>query len=357
MSDKNGKSIRRMHSAVPVMASVMVSAAYVIGAIFLVLEDEKSAEAQILAVNEVIEIPQIDEHEPQRRSLGYSQPETSLPDVIPSVPDFSADTLAELPEPDIVDAPEVVQPVFVQNTSGYETSSGPRIAIIIDDMGLNYQANLRILALEAEMTIAVLPYAPNATLTAEIAQAGGLDVLVHMPMEPIGLADPGPNALLLQLDDNDLEARARWAMARVPGAIGLNNHMGSRFTQDPHAMRVVLSSLADQQPLFLDSLTSASSRGGAVSRGLGLTTLERDIFLDHEIDPVSIRARLAEAEALAHRRGWAIVIGHPHDETLTALEQWIEEAQARDIDFVTLSRLSAQLEARGIDQIEASLQN
>ena len=339
------------------MASVVAASAYVFGAIFLVLEDERNAEAQTLAAVEIVEIPQIIEQEPQRRSLGYSQPETSLPEIIPSVPDFSAEAFVERPEPESVEIDESVQPVFVQTTSGYDANPGPRIAIIIDDMGLNYEANLRILALEAEMTIAVLPYAANATLTAEMAQAGGLDVLVHMPMEPIGMADPGPNALLLQLDDNDLEARARWAMARVPGAIGLNNHMGSRFTQDPRAMRVVLSSLADQNPLFLDSLTSADSRGGAVSRGLGLTTLERDIFLDHEINPVSIRARLAEAEALARRRGWAIVIGHPHDETLTELERWIEEAQAREIEFVTLSSLSRQLETRQPDQIEAALQN
>ena len=173
-------------------------------------------------------------------------------------------------------------------------------------------------------------------------------------MEPVGLADPGPNALRVGLSDADLQARVRWAMARVPEAVGLNNHMGSRFTADPRAMRVALGALAGHDPLFLDSLTTGESRGRAVADGLGLRTLQRDIFLDHVLAPADIAARLEETEALARSRGWAVAIGHPHPETLDALEAWIEGARARGIEFVTVTALSDQIARTATPTADAS---
>lgn len=234
---------------------------------------------------------------------------------------------------DVASAPVIGDPV-------------PRIAIVIDDVGLDVAAARRALSLDVPMSLAVLPYAEAAPdLSAEIA-ASGRDVLLHMPMEPVGLADPGPHALRLGLSDPDLAARMRWAWARVPDAVGLNNHMGSRFTADPRSMRVALSAIAERNPLFLDSLTTGESRGRAVADGLGLRALQRDIFLDHVIEPGAIEARLAEAEDLARERGWAVVIGHPHDETLDVLEAWLGEAQDRGVSFVTLTTLSDLLQVR-----------
>ena len=228
------------------------------------------------------------------------------------------------------------------------------IAIVIDDVGLDVAAAQRAVALDAGITLAILPYADAARRIAGDARAAGHDVLLHMPMEPVGLADPGPNALRVGLSDADIAARTRWAMAQVPGAVGLNNHMGSRFTTDPRAMRVALASVSGQGPLFLDSLTTAASRGRAVAAGLGLRTLERDIFLDHEIDAGAIADRLAEAEELANRRGWAVVIGHPHVQTLDALDAWIDGARARGIELVTVTALSGALETAAVPTADAS---
>ncbi|WP_203294335.1 divergent polysaccharide deacetylase family protein [Maricaulis parjimensis] len=224
--------------------------------------------------------------------------------------------------------------------------SAPRIAIVIDDVGLDVAAAQRALDLDTPLSLAILPYAEAAPSLSAQTVARGRDVLLHMPMEPVGLADPGPNALRLGLSDEDLAARMRWAYARVPGAVGINNHMGSRFTADPRAMRVALASVAEQNPLFLDSLTTGESRGRAVADGLGLRALQRDIFLDHVIDASQIEARLAEAEELARERGWAVVIGHPHAETLDVLENWLSPARERGVEFVTLTQLSAQLDTR-----------
>jgi len=215
----------------------------------------------------------------------------------------------------------------------------PRIALVIDDVGLDLEAAGRVADLPVPLTSAILPYAEQSADVSRQMRAAGHDVLVHMPMEPVGLADPGPNALRVGLSDADIEARVLWGLARVPGAIGLNNHMGSRFTRDADAMRLALSAVPAEAGLFLDSMTTSQSRGALAARGLGLNVLERDIFLDHVLEPAAIEARLADAEALAELRGWALVIGHPHDVTLDALEGWIDGAQARGIEFITLSEL------------------
>ena len=224
-----------------------------------------------------------------------------------------------------------------------DTGRRPQIALVIDDAGLDVAAAERVIALPVLLTLAILPYADAAAPLAARAQASGHDVLLHMPMEPVGLADPGPNALRIGLSDADLQARMRWAMSRVPGAIGLNNHMGSRFTADPRALRVALAAISHDNPLFLDSLTTAHSRGGAVASRLGLRSLERDIFLDHDLAATSIRARLDDAANLARQNGFAVVIGHPHAVTLDTLESWLADPAAAGIEFVTAGDLADRL--------------
>lgn len=264
------------------------------------------------------------------------------------------ETVNDLPDAISVDAAEIV-PVDLQSNTIAEMMSlpeGPRIVLVIDDVGLDLAAAQRVIDLPVATSLAVLPYADAAAVVSQRARDAGRDVLVHMPMEPLGLADPGPNALRLGLQREDLELRARWAMARVPGAIGFNNHMGSRFTQDPAALRIAMSAIAEEGLIFLDSRTSAASRGSAVARGLGLDVLERDVFIDHELDAHAIMTALDEAETLAQRRGHVVLIGHPHDITLDHLETWTRDAQSRGFVFVTVSEM-AELNTRAV-QVQAS---
>jgi polysaccharide deacetylase 2 family uncharacterized protein YibQ len=92
-----------------------------------------------------------------------------------------------------------------------------------------------------------------------------------------------------------------------------------------------------------------------VARGLGLDVLERDIFLDHDINRAAILAQLTAAENLAQTRGWAVIIGHPHDETLEALESWLGGARERGIVFVSVTELSTQIEQDPVNLVQASL--
>lgn len=228
-----------------------------------------------------------------------------------------------------------LQLVSASSSQAFTSSGTPRLVIVLDDIGLDRTRAERAIALDAPVTLAVLPYASAAPQIAGMAQQAGQDVIIHMPMEPLGLEDPGPHALRLGLSSEELSARVQWAIQRVPGASGLNNHMGSRFTRDAGALRRALLPLVSHDMYFLDSVTIADSRAGAVADGLGLPVLRRHVFLDNVQTETAIRERLDEAEALARRDGLAVMIGHPHTVTLDVLETWIDEARERGFEFVT----------------------
>ncbi len=217
----------------------------------------------------------------------------------------------------------------------------PRLAVILDDVA-DLASARRALALEAPVTIAVLPYAEAAPQISSLVTEAGRELFVHLPMEPVGLDDPGPYALTKALDRQALSARLAFAFARAPGAAGFNNHMGSRMTADRAAMDAVFAALAPERSglIFVDSLTHPRSQAAAAAEGAGLSALKRDVFLDHDRDPAAIAARIDEALALARARGAAVAIAHPRAQTFAALEGLAARAEAAGVEIVPVARLA-----------------
>ncbi|MDX1581342.1 MAG: divergent polysaccharide deacetylase family protein, partial [Alphaproteobacteria bacterium] len=199
----------------------------------------------------------------------------------------------------------------------------PKIAVVIDDVGLNASRAARVLNLPMPVTVAFLPYAKGLGAMVERAQQRGHEIMVHLPMEPMSKdVDPGPNALLTGLEPNELARRMDWNLARLNSYIGFNNHMGSRFTADRPGMEAVLKEAGERGLLFLDSRTTRNTVGRIVAERYGVAVLERDVFLDNVLEAQAIFAQLEKAEKIAEKTGSAIVIGHPHDVTLGVLESW-----------------------------------
>lgn len=221
----------------------------------------------------------------------------------------------------------------------------PMLAVIIDDVGPDRSVADTLIATGLPLTLSILPFAEAAPDIAYSASRAGLDVFLHLPMEPVGLADPGPNALIRAHDAAEIARRLRWALSRVPGAAGFNNHMGSAMTTDRASMERVFAVLEGSGLIFVDSLTHQRSVAAAVASRAGLTALRRDVFLDHVRTPQAIDAAIGEALDRAVATGSAIAIGHPHAATLTALEGLAERAEAAGVELVTVSRL-AQAQAR-----------
>jgi len=200
----------------------------------------------------------------------------------------------------------------------------PLVAIIIDDMGYDYATDKRFITLEAPLSFAFLPYGPNTKRLARLAHSKRKDVLVHLPMEPDNKAfDPGPGVLTLDMDVDSLLETLGQDIKQVPGAIGVNNHMGSRFTQDRRAMEYVLEYIKDRGLFFIDSRTTKKTVAMEVARALGVPCGERAVFLDHSDNKREIERELRRLIKVAKREGAAIGIGHPHKITYEVLYRYL----------------------------------
>jgi len=230
-------------------------------------------------------------------------------------------------------------PLWLKNALPMPDPRGrPMIAVVIDDVGLDRRRGERALRLPGAVTLSLLPYAPEVAQQAVAARALGHEIMLHMPMEPESpRIDPGPHALRIADTASQILHELDWGLAQFGGYVAVNNHMGSRFTRDPEGMRVVLDAIKERGLFFLDSRTTGASVGARLARELGLPHLERDVFLDNIDTLEEVTARLAEAERVARRDGYAIAIGHPHDATLDALERWLPQAQARGLALVPIS--------------------
>jgi polysaccharide deacetylase 2 family uncharacterized protein YibQ len=217
----------------------------------------------------------------------------------------------------------------------------PMIAVVIDDLGVNPVNARRAVALPGPLTLSFMTYAEGLGPLTTKARANGHELMLHVPMEPRDPTwDAGPNVLSSGLDEDELQRRLEWGLGRFEGYVGINNHMGSRFTGSLLGMAQVMAELRARGLLFLDSMTSGASLGIALARRMGVAHAARDIFLDNEPeDPEAIGRQLAELERLARRRGAAIAIGHPHDTTLEVLARWLPEVAARGFALVPISAI------------------
>ncbi|WP_404426860.1 divergent polysaccharide deacetylase family protein [Thalassospira australica] len=219
-----------------------------------------------------------------------------------------------------------------------ETGTAPVIAIVIDDAGLDQPRTARTIELPGPVTISYLPYARDLQRQVRDARARGHEVMLHMPMEPSSATvDPGPHALRTGFDRDKILGEMTWMLDRFDGYVGVNNHMGSKFTSDPERMQVVMEVMKSRGLLFLDSKTSAKSVGFSMARQYDVPALERDVFIDDADDAAKIAAMLARTEKVATNQGFAIAIGHPRDLTLEALHKWIPAIQAKGFVLVPVT--------------------
>lgn len=221
-----------------------------------------------------------------------------------------------------------------------EIIPGPKVAVVIDDVGENMGVLKGLLGLDIPLTYAVWPNASHTDDAISLISRENQDMLVHFPMEPRGYpeVDPGDDALFVGMTKSKITALVARNLNRVPKAIGVNNHMGSRLTEHSPELCAALQVFHDRNLFFLDSLTTPKSVGRICASKIGVPFYERDVFLDNVKDPEAIVLQLRKAERLALKRGHAIAIGHPYRETLAALRSWAKKHD-RKITIVSLSSL------------------
>ncbi len=219
------------------------------------------------------------------------------------------------------------------------TTSAPKVAIVLDDWGYNLKALNAVLQIREPLTLAVLPNLPYSTEVARKAHAAGHEIILHMPMEPLNDVPLEEGTILTSMAPAEIRSLLSDALAGIPHARGVNNHMGSKVTQDRRTLDIVMRELAARKLFFLNSMTSGSAAGRETAGEVGIAYAERDIFIDNERTEAAVIAKLQELKAAAVRQGSAIGIGHDEPVTLSAIQKVLPSWKAEGIEVIRLSDL------------------
>lgn len=234
-------------------------------------------------------------------------------------------------------------PSWQMNAAPFDSSGRedlPMIAIVIDDMGMDQRRSKITANLPGPLTLSYLTYAENLPQQTGLARQRGHELMLHVPMQPEStIVDPGPQALKVDEPPGRILDHFRWGLSRFEGYVGINNHMGSRFTRDLGGMRLVLAEVKRRGLLFLDSRTATGSAAAIAAQEFDVPFATRNVFLDHVDDADKIGAQLVETERLARKNGSAIAIGHPRDATIRVLAAWIETLDEKGFVLAPVSAI------------------
>ena len=218
----------------------------------------------------------------------------------------------------------------------------PGIAIIIDDLGYQQGPGKRVVDLPGAVACAFLPHGPHTAALARQAHARQKEVMLHLPMQPVGHFSAGREAGVLTLDmtQQQFVSTLQANIEAVPFASGLNNHMGSLLTQHPGTMAWLMQALGEDGELFfVDSRTTSATVARQLAGEYGIPSMSRNVFLDNEPDPEAVRAQFRQLLEIARREGTALGIGHPHPATLAVLEEELAQLAGQGIQLLPVSRL------------------
>lgn len=275
----------------------------------------------------------------------------------PKAPERSASGTAKAPQEEVPVVPEkepppVMEPDDVSSGPASVTvplhkpqvitnqPAGPRIAIIIDDLGASRKKAERLLAIDAPLTFSILPHLKNSRKIAQAVQESGKTVMLHLPMEPKSKAHKaGEGALFVSYGNAKIIEALKSDFESVPGALGTNNHMGSLFTESREKMRVVLEKIGARGLFFVDSRTTAGSVAYETAIQLNVPSAKRDVFLDNDRDKAKITKNILLLVKVAKRKGSAIGIGHPYPETISALEETVPTLREMGVLVVPVTEL------------------
>ena len=216
----------------------------------------------------------------------------------------------------------------------------PRIALIVDDIGFSPSVARQFAQLDLPLTFSILPRLEYSRELAVELQSQGYEIMLHQPMEPYNACcDPGPGALFVGDGAAKIERILDENIGSMPLAKGINNHMGSRFTESPEEIRETMMVIKDRRLFFIDSLTSSNSIAYATARKYRLSTAHRHIFLDNTRNVSAILNQLHQLRLHALKFGRAIGIGHPYRETALALGFFARSLKRSNITPVSASQI------------------
>ena len=232
-----------------------------------------------------------------------------------------------------------------EETLPVDEENKAKIVIVVDDMGLSPQHTREILSLNAPLTASFLTYGNAKKETAEEAIKKGYEAMLHVPMMPHIQASLAPVTLDTEMSDEEIKEKFIEMLARYDGVEmpGVNNHMGSKFTENEHAMALIMEILKERGMYFLDSKTTPKSVGKKVAEEYGVPYIARDVFLDNENDYESILNQLLTTEQIALKKGFVVAICHPKSGTYKALKTWLDHYDKEKFELIHVKDLLKKL--------------
>jgi len=227
-----------------------------------------------------------------------------------------------------------------------DTGKSLRVAILIDDIGQDMNALHELLEINAPLSFAVLPRQPHSAEAAKRIHLKNRDILLHLPMEPKSYPEdrPGNGALFLSMTDKEIRTQFQRNLETVPHAKGVNNHMGSRFTEDTEKMLVVMTTLKEKGLFFVDSRTTKDSKAREAANKIGVPFLARKIFIDNDQNYQASLENLTRwlEDPGMQGNGAVLFIGHPYPSTILAIRDAVSFMRAKGIEIVPVSKIVPQ---------------
>jgi len=183
----------------------------------------------------------------------------------------------------------------------------------------------KFLELDAAFTFSILPFSPFQKIISHLANDKGLEVMLHLPMEPMEYpaVKPGPGALLTTMSPDQLISQLEKNLETLPTIKGVNNHMGSKLTAESNQLYQIFSILKKRGLFFVDSRTTAKTLCEPSARMFKVPFAQRDVFIDHRQQPEFMRQQIISLIEIASQHGQAVGIAHPHVATYTILKEML----------------------------------
>ncbi len=225
-------------------------------------------------------------------------------------------------------------------SSEEEINFSPKVAFIIDDLGYETEVAKKMMELEFPVALSILPFLQYSAFIAEEGKKNNQEIMLHLPMESINSStNPGPGAIKSFMSEEEVRQTVRGSIFNFPYVIGVNNHMGSKITEDRKIMKIILEEIRRSNLFFVDSMTTRNSIAYEVAQEMEIKSAVRSVFLDNENDMEYIKGQMLVVQETALREGEAIAIGHSRINTFYVLKRMIPELIKAGIEIVPVSEL------------------
>ncbi len=216
----------------------------------------------------------------------------------------------------------------------------PRIVIIVGGMGISQTGTSKAIRdLPEDITLAFAPYGSSLNRWAGRARESGHEILLQVPMEPVGYPtkNPGERTLLTSAGGAANAENLKWAMSRITSYTGVMNYMGARFLADQRATRSLLEELVGRGVFFLDDGSSGQSTAASIGNAIRAPVVTADLTIDKQRSTRQIEKQLENLEKIARTKGLAVGVASAFPTTVRTLAAWVPLARERGIALVPAS--------------------